>query len=188
MTLPPPIYDLVLLLDTQLEEPARAKIVADARASIEAQGDLVRYDPWGERVLAYPIARKTSAEYHLLQFHAGSPQLLDSLEHSLRIIDGILRFRIIKLKPGVPEAPDMRAAPSAPRRSEDEPAREPSPGPAPDVQREPAAEAPQEPAAEVQQEPAPEPAPEGQQDATAQQEPASAEPAVEVDVEVGDRT
>ena len=182
MTLPPPIYDLVLLLDTQLEEPERAKIVADARASIEAQGELVRHDPWGERALAYPIARKTSAEYHLLQFHAGSPQLLDSLEHSLRIIDGILRFRIIKLKPGVPEAPDMRATSSAPRRSEGEPPQEPSPEPAAEVQPEAAAE----PTPEGQQEPAPEPAPEGQRDpAAAQRDPAAAEPAGEV--EVGDR-
>jgi small subunit ribosomal protein S6 len=169
MTLPPPIYDLVLLLDTQLEEPARAKIVADARASIEAQGELVRHDPWGERALAYPIARKTSAEYHLLQFHAGSPQLLESLEHSLRIIDGILRFRIIKLKPGVPEAPDMRASASAPRRSEGESPQERSPEPSP----------------EVQLQAVPEPAPEGLQDPAAQQDPAAAEPATEV--EAGDR-
>ena len=90
MTQPPPIYDLVLLLDPQLEEPARAKIVADARAAIEAQGELLRHDPWGERPLAYPIARKASAEYHLLQFHATTPALLDSLEHSLRIIDGLI--------------------------------------------------------------------------------------------------
>jgi small subunit ribosomal protein S6 len=193
MTLPPPIYDLVLLLDTQLEEPARAKIVADARASIEAQGELVRHDPWGERALAYPIARKTSAEYHLLQFHAGSPQLLESLEHSLRIIDGILRFRIIKLKPGVPEAPDMRATSSAPRRGEGESAQEPAAEPAAESQQEPAPD----PAPEVQQEPSPEPspevqqeqaleaAPEGQQDPAAQQGPAAADPATEV--EVGDR-
>ena len=159
MTLPPPIYDLVLLLDPQLEEPERAKIVADARASIEAQGELVRHDPWGERALAYPIARKTSAEYHLLQFHAGSPRLLDSLEHSLRIIDGILRFRVIKLKPGVPDAPDMRASASTPRRSETE--SQENPEPVADPQPQPAA--PPEPAA------APEPA---------------AEPAAEV--EVGD--
>jgi len=177
MTLPPPIYDLVLLLDTQLEEPARAKIVADARASIEAQGELVRHDPWGERALAYPIARKTSAEYHLLQFHAGSPQLLESLEHSLRIIDGILRFRIIKLKPGVPEAPDMRASTSAPRRSEGEPSQEASPEP----RQQPAPE----PAPEVRQEPAPEPAPDGLQDQEAQPDPAAAQPATEV--EAGDR-
>jgi len=120
MTQPPPIYDLVLLLDPQLEEPARAKIVADARAAIEAQGELLRHDPWGERPLAYPIARKASAEYHLLQFHATTPALLDGLEHSLRIIDGLLRFRIIKLKPGVPEAPDMRASSSSPPRREAE--------------------------------------------------------------------
>lgn len=181
MTLPPPIYDLVLLLDTQVEEPARAKIVADARASIEAQGELVRHDPWGERALAYPIARKTSAEYHLLQFHAGSPQLLESLEHSLRIIDGILRFRIIKLKPGVPEAPDMRASTSAPRRSEGEPSQEASPEPRQQAAPEPAPE----PAPEVRQEPAPEPAPDGLQDQEAQPDPAAAQPATEV--EAGDR-
>lgn len=121
MAKPPPIYDLVVLLDTALEDPARAKIIADARAAIEARGELLRHDPWGERALAYPIDRKASAEYHLLQFHAATPELLETLDHSLRIIDGILRFRIIKLEPGVPEAPDMRAsASSAPRRSEGE--------------------------------------------------------------------
>ena len=119
MTLPAPTYDLMLLLDTQAEEGTRAKIVADARTAIEAQGELVRQDEWGERALAYPIQRKASAEYHLLQFHAGTPRLLETLEHSLRIIDGILRFRIIKLKPGVPDAPDMRSS-APPRRADAE--------------------------------------------------------------------
>ena len=128
MTLPAPIYDLMLLLDPQAEDATRAKIVADARAAIEAQGELVRHDEWGERPLAYPIQRKASAEYHLLQFHAGSPDLLAALNRSLRITDGIIRFRIIKLKPGVPEAPDMRsAAAAAPRRAEPESPAAPAP-------------------------------------------------------------
>ncbi len=118
MTLPAPTYDLMLLLDPQAEDAARAKIVADARSAIEAQGELVRHDEWGERALAYPIQRRANAEYHLLQFHAGTPELLAGLDRSLRITDGILRFRIIKLKPGVPEAPDMRASA---RRAEAEP-------------------------------------------------------------------
>jgi small subunit ribosomal protein S6 len=126
MTLPAPTYDLILLLDLQADEATRAKIVADARAAIEAQGELLRHDEWGERALVYPIQRKTSAEYHLLQFH-GSTDLLDELKRSLRIADGTLRFRIIKLKPGVPEAPDMRAAAPAARRAESEPTTEPEP-------------------------------------------------------------
>jgi small subunit ribosomal protein S6 len=109
MTLPAPIYDLVLLLDSQAEETTRAKIVADARAAIEAQGEFLRHDDWGDRTLSYLINRKADAEYHLLQFHAGAPELLGTLDRTLRITDGILRFRIIKLKPGVPDAPEMLA-------------------------------------------------------------------------------
>jgi small subunit ribosomal protein S6 len=121
MTLPAPLYDLTLLLDPQVEDGARAKIVADARSAVEAQGELVRYDDWGERPLTYPIEKKASAEYHLLQFHVGDVELLSSLTRTLRITDGVVRFRIIKLKPGVPDAPDMRpSAASAARRPDAE--------------------------------------------------------------------
>jgi small subunit ribosomal protein S6 len=114
MTLPAPTYDLVLLLDPQVEDAIRAKIVADSRATIEAGGELLRHDEWGERALTYPIDKKANAEYHLLQFHAGSSALLDGLDRTLRITDGVIRFRIIKLKPGVPDAPDLPAtAPAA---------------------------------------------------------------------------
>jgi small subunit ribosomal protein S6 len=108
MTLPAPTYDLILMLDTKADAPARAKLVADARTAIEAQGELLRHDEWGDRALAYPIDHKSEAEYHLLQFHAATPELLSGLERSLRIADGVVRFRIVKLKPGTPEAPDMR--------------------------------------------------------------------------------
>ncbi len=117
MTLPAPTYDLVLLLDPQAEEAARAKIVADARTAIEAQGELLRHDDWGQRILTYPIDRKASADYHLLQFHARAPELLGSLDRTLRITDGIVRFRIVKLAPGTPAPPDM----SSGRRAEEEP-------------------------------------------------------------------
>ena len=127
MTLPAPTYDLVLLLDPQAEDEPRAKIVADARASIEARGELLRHDEWRERPLTYPIDKKASAEYHLLQFHTAGAELLSELDHTLRITDGVVRFRIIKLKPGVPDAPDMRSATAPARRSESEPQAEAQP-------------------------------------------------------------
>jgi small subunit ribosomal protein S6 len=152
MTLPAPTYDLVLVLDPQSEEDARAKIVADTRSAIEAGGELLRHDEWGERALTYPIDKHANGEYHLLQFHRAGTELLSGLDRTLRITDGVLRFRIIKLKPGVPDAPDMRAASSpAARRpeseerppaavAEDAPAAAEEPAPAP------AAEEPQAPA------------------------------------------
>jgi small subunit ribosomal protein S6 len=110
----------VLLLDLQVDDDVRAKIISDTRTAIETQGELLRHDEWGERALTYPIDKKANAEYHLLQFHAGSSELLSGLDRTLRITDGIMRFRIIKLKPGVPDAPDMRSSSSPARRSEPE--------------------------------------------------------------------
>ncbi|HTU77451.1 MAG TPA: 30S ribosomal protein S6 [Solirubrobacteraceae bacterium] len=141
MTPPAPTYDLVLLLDPQAQESARAKIVADTRATIEGQGELLRHDEWGERPLAYPIERRTSAEYHLLQFHANAAELLSELPRTLRITDGVLRFRLIKLARGVPDAPDMRSSASGARRPEGE-----RPESAPRAEGEPAVAAAAEPA------------------------------------------
>jgi small subunit ribosomal protein S6 len=120
MTLPAPTYDLVLLLDARAEEGVRTKILDDTRAAIAAGGEVVNEDDWGDRALAYPIEHHADAEYHLLQFHASTPKLLGELDRTLRITDGILRFRIVKLKPGTPDAPDMRAGASAvaPRQAE----------------------------------------------------------------------
>jgi small subunit ribosomal protein S6 len=107
MTLAAATYDLILLLDMQAEEGVRAKIVADTREAISTKGELLRHDEWGERALAYPIDHKTTAEYHLLQFHAPKVELIAELNRTLHITDGVIRFRVNKLKPGTPAAPDM---------------------------------------------------------------------------------
>ena len=36
--------------------------------------------------------------------------MLEALDHTLKITDGVNRFRVIKLRPGTPEPPDLRAA------------------------------------------------------------------------------
>jgi len=110
----------VLLLDPQAEEPVRAKIVADAREAIGAKGELVHHDKWGERALAYPIDHKATAEYHLLQFHATAVELIAELNRMLHIADGVIRFRINKLRPGTPGPPDMSPGAAPPAREEPE--------------------------------------------------------------------
>ena len=104
MAAPAPIYDLVVLLDTTAPDDQRAKILADAEAAITAAGEVVSKHDWGPRTMAYEIRHKTDAEYHLIQFH-GPAELLADLQRTLRITDGVVRFRIIKLEPGTPDPP-----------------------------------------------------------------------------------
>jgi small subunit ribosomal protein S6 len=100
-----PLYDLMLLLSTTVEDEPRAKILSDVESQISGSGSIERNDQWGTRALVYEIKHQKEAEYHLLQF-AGPPTLLEALSHSLRITDGVLRFRIIKVLPGTPAPPD----------------------------------------------------------------------------------
>jgi small subunit ribosomal protein S6 len=100
-----PLYDLVLLLSLESDEDARAKIVSDVEAAIIAAGGSVSLNQtWGRRPTTYRIRHESEADYHLIQF-TGPPALLESLSHTLRIADEVLRFRIVKVIPGTPPAP-----------------------------------------------------------------------------------
>ena len=108
----PITYDLTLLLDTSLEEEQRTRILADVENMIaDRGGELTAAHDWGRRDLAFEVRKKTDAEFHLLQFR-GNRELLERLDRTLRITDGVVRYRIIKLRPGTPAAPDLRSVPA----------------------------------------------------------------------------
>jgi small subunit ribosomal protein S6 len=94
----------MLLLDTGAPDEQRSKILSDVETMISNGGTVVGKHDWGVRPTAYEIRHKTDADYHLIQFH-GSTELLANLQRTLRIMDGVVRFRIIKLAPGTPPPP-----------------------------------------------------------------------------------
>jgi small subunit ribosomal protein S6 len=112
MATEPALYDLVLLLDTAIEDERRDQILANVEHAIDDAGEIVGRHEWGVRPTAYEVRKHADAEYHLVQFH-GPATLLDQLDHNLKITDGVLRFRIIRLRPGTPAPPDMRAPAAA---------------------------------------------------------------------------
>jgi len=121
MAKPAPLYDLMLLLATSVEDDRRAKILADVEQSITDGGGAIELkQAWGTRALAYEIAHTPDAEYHLLQF-SGPPALVEALGYNLKITDGVLRHRIIKVLPGTPAAPEPGAAASTAVEPESEP-------------------------------------------------------------------
>jgi small subunit ribosomal protein S6 len=111
-------YELVLMLDPQLDAPARDALAQEARGQIEGSGSLKQENSWGLRKMAYEINRRTEADYRWMRFESGS-ELLDSLDHNLKIADGVLRFRIFKVDPGAPTIvpPAVTATPGPRERS-----------------------------------------------------------------------
>jgi small subunit ribosomal protein S6 len=137
-----PTYDLMLLLDTAAPDEQRQKVLDEVERILSPTGaSVVGKHDWGARKTAYEIRHKTDADYHLLQFQGG-PEVPAALDRYLRITDGVVRFRVIKLRAGTPGPPDLRAtqtetaapaeapaaaaAPSAPAPAAAEPAATPA--------------------------------------------------------------
>jgi small subunit ribosomal protein S6 len=150
-------YELVLMLDPGRDAPARDAVANEAKGQIEADGTLKHENVWGLRKLAYEIGQSNEADYRWFRFEA-QPPLLEQLDHSLKVADGVLRFRIFKVDVDTPVmGPPSTGAPG-PAASRERPAEAPQEAVpdagAPASAAEALAEAPVESVPEVSEPPA----------------------------------
>jgi len=89
------------MLDPGLGEADRDKLAQEARGLIEQGGSVEEERKWGLRSLAYEIQRRTEADYRWYRFKA-TPDVLERIDHNLKIADGLLRFRVFKVNPEAP--------------------------------------------------------------------------------------
>jgi small subunit ribosomal protein S6 len=123
-----PLYDLMLLLDPGAPSDRHDAILKEVTGLLEGGGTIVTTQEWGTRRMAFEIDHRPEADYHLLQFETEKGgALLEQVDHSLKIMDGVLRHRIIRQKDGNVPPPPPRAEgryAEAPPISDDAPAGE----------------------------------------------------------------
>ena len=112
------LYDLMLLIDPNVPEDRQTAVIEEVESMIAADGEVVVSQDWGSRRLAFEMDHRAEAGYHLFQFNGENP-LLERLRHSLKIMDGVLRFRVIRLKAGTPPPAPPREASARPRREDE---------------------------------------------------------------------
>lgn len=106
------------MLDPAQDAPARDSLAQQARGQIESAGTLKHENNWGLRKMAYEIAQRTEADYRWFRFEAPA-ELLEQLDHNLKIADGVLRFRIFKVDPDSPVVVPPAVGAAAPASSRD---------------------------------------------------------------------
>jgi small subunit ribosomal protein S6 len=105
-------YEILLLLEPELDEARQGEVVARTRELVERGGgswDL--HDVWGKRKLAYEIEHKGEGTYHLLQFTCDA-DTLDEISRVLRIDDAVMRHMATRRIQGSPARPVAVSAPT----------------------------------------------------------------------------
>ena len=91
-------YELVYVIDVNLEDEARKAVIDRFNGMIEQNGGKVtKVEEWGKRRLAYPINYKTEGYYVLVNFESEAT-LPREIERTMQIAESILRYLIVKVE------------------------------------------------------------------------------------------
>ena len=116
-------YETVFITTPVLSEIQVKEAVEKFKAVItENGGNIEHEEAWGLRKLAYPIQKKTTGFYHLIQFE-GEGTLVDKLETSYRRDEKVIRFLTFRLDKYAYEYALKRRAKNQVKQEEMEPRR-----------------------------------------------------------------
>ena len=91
-------YETVFILTTVLSDEQMKEAVAKfSKVLTDAGANLVNTEEWGLRKLAYPIAKKSTGYYTLIEFDAPT-NVVKKLETAFRRDERVLRYLTVKLE------------------------------------------------------------------------------------------
>lgn len=91
-------YETVFIMTPVLSEEQTKEAVAKYRDYLKEKGAKIIFeDNWGLRKLAYPIQKKSTGFYHLIEFEAEGSVILP-LEVEFKRDERILRFLTMKME------------------------------------------------------------------------------------------
>ena len=89
-------YELMLMLNPNLDEDDRASTVEKVEALIVDNGGVVdQVDSWGKRKLAFELDDLAEGDYLVLDFH-NTPEAIAEIDRVLRITDPVVRFMLLR--------------------------------------------------------------------------------------------
>ncbi|MBI1184407.1 30S ribosomal protein S6 [bacterium] len=85
-------YETVFILTPLLTEDQMKGVAQKYREYLESQGaEIIHEENWGLRKLAYPIKKKSTGFYHLVEFKA-DPSIIARFELEFRRDEQVLRY------------------------------------------------------------------------------------------------
>lgn len=90
-------YETVFILTPVLSEQQMTETVEKFKALLTEKGaELLNEENWGMKKMAYPIQKKSTGFYTLLEFKA-EPEVIERLEVAYRRDERVLRYLTVKL-------------------------------------------------------------------------------------------
>ena len=89
-------YETVFILTPVLSDVQMKEAVEKFKGVLQAEGaEIINEENWGLKKLAYPIQKKSTGFYQLIEFNA-EPTVIEKLEINFRRDERVIRFLTFK--------------------------------------------------------------------------------------------
>jgi small subunit ribosomal protein S6 len=90
-------YETVFILTPVLSDEQMKEAVAKFKDILKNEGsEIINEENWGLKKLAYPIQKKSTGFYQLIEFNA-NPDVVDKLEVNFRRDERVIRFLTFRM-------------------------------------------------------------------------------------------
>jgi small subunit ribosomal protein S6 len=94
-------YETIYILESNIDPDEADRVATRVKEVIASlSGNLLKIDNWGKRKLAYPI-RKSSRGVFVFLKYLGYEDLVAEIERNLRLLDSVVRYQTVVMKPDV---------------------------------------------------------------------------------------
>jgi small subunit ribosomal protein S6 len=93
-----PIYESIFIVNANLTDEETANVIKKMQDVVTKQGgEMLKFEDWGKKKLAYEIKKQKRGHYAFFQFKS-APAAVAELERTYKMTDAVIKFITVKLE------------------------------------------------------------------------------------------
>ncbi len=93
-----PIYESIFIINPNLSDEETTAVIKKMQDVVTKQGgEMIKFEDWGKKKLAYEIKKQKRGHYAFFQFKA-APAAVSELERTYKLTDSVIKFLTVKLE------------------------------------------------------------------------------------------
>lgn len=92
------IYESIFIINPNISDDETAAVIKKMQDVVAKQnGEMLKFEDWGKKKLAYEIKKQKRGHYAFFQFKA-APNAVSELERTYKMTDSVIKFITVKLE------------------------------------------------------------------------------------------
>jgi len=92
------IYESIFIINPNLTDEETAGVIKKMQDVVASQGgEMLKFEDWGKKKLAYEIKKHKRGHYAFFQFKS-APAVVSELERTYKMTDSVIKFITVKLE------------------------------------------------------------------------------------------